>query len=293
MRVWLLNFAAEREAEGKLSRREGLYERVDELVPRTSGLVPEGDAVARADDPAGRYAGFVGVTWCPTPLALAELARLGATPVAHPSWPLLRALLARDDAAEHLGLTLPGARFVRDEATLDGALQLPSPTGRVLARRRFGFSGRGRRLLAQPPSADDLAFARRAVREGGLLVEPWLERDADFGLHGFVGRDEIMLGRPTTQCIGSGGVWEGSRPTEPGELHPDELAALRDAAEEAARSLQRRGFFGPFGVDAFRYRGQDGALHFNPRCELNPRYSMAWALGMPDRPDLAQLAIPR
>ena len=54
-------------------------------------------------------------------------------------------------------------------------------------------------------------------------------------------------------------------------------------AEQAAPP----GYFGPFGIDGFRYRDTDGHLRFNPRSEINARYSMGWAVGMRDkRPDL-------
>lgn len=302
MRVWLLNFSAEREAEGTLTRRDQLYERVAELTPRTSGLVPPGDVVAQPSDAPGAHRGRIGVAFCPTPLALAELARLGAAPPAAPAWPVLRAVLGRDAAAAGLGLTLPGAAFLREAGdALERALSTPAPTGRLLARRRFGFAGKGRRILAQPPTADDRRFLARALAEGGVLIEPWLERDADFAQHGFLpaapseeGRaplapkvrpGEIVLGRPTVQIIGSGGVWGASRPAGPDDLAAPERAALAAAAHAAGTWLRTVGYYGPFGVDAFRYRGAAG-LAFNPRCEVNARYTMAWALGMPDRPDL-------
>jgi hypothetical protein len=40
-----------------------------------------------------------------------------------------------------------------------------------------------------------------------------------------------------------------------------------------AEVLRDAGYFGPFGIDAYRWR--DGATqYFNPRSEINARYSM-------------------
>jgi hypothetical protein len=47
------------------------------------------------------------------------------------------------------------------------------------------------------------------------------------------------------------------------------------------------GYYGPFGIDAFRWRDQNGKQQWNPRCEINARYSMGWSIGMgQSRPDL-------
>jgi hypothetical protein len=74
-----------------------------------------------------------------------------------------------------------------------------------------------------------------------------------------------------------------------GDLAPAERAALFSAAEEAAGALAAAGYFGPFGVDAFRYHDEEGTARFCARCEINARYSMGWAVGMGlRRPDLEE-----
>ena len=45
-------------------------------------------------------------------------------------------------------------------------------------------------------------------------------------------------------------------------------------------ALRRAGYFGPFGLDAFHYRGSDGALRFHGCSDVNARFSMAWGIGM-------------
>ena len=46
-----------------------------------------------------------------------------------------------------------------------------------------------------------------------------------------------------------------------------------------AGALLPAGYFGPFGVDAYTYRGRAGASVFQPRSEINARYSMGFAAG--------------
>jgi hypothetical protein len=71
------------------------------------------------------------------------------------------------------------------------------------------------------------------------------------------------------------------------ELSAAERKTLCDVAERTAHALAEAGYFGPFGIDAFRWRDEGGVLHFNPRSDLNARYSMGWHVGMGDwRPDV-------
>ncbi|HEU4538255.1 MAG TPA: hypothetical protein VFS00_29240, partial [Polyangiaceae bacterium] len=88
------------------------------------------------------------------------------------------------------------------------------------------------------------------------------------------------LGAPTEQRCDERGAWVDSRVAPAGALADAERRALADAGAKAAEALHRAGYFGPFNLDAFRWRGPDGAPRFNPRCEINARYSMGWAVGM-------------
>jgi hypothetical protein len=45
-------------------------------------------------------------------------------------------------------------------------------------------------------------------------------------------------------------------------------------AKRLEQRLQRAGFRGAIGVDAFVYRDRDGALRCKPVVEINPRYTM-------------------
>ena len=60
---------------------------------------------------------------------------------------------------------------------------------------------------------------------------------------------------------------------------PARRTSLKRAARCAAEALLEAGYFGPFGIDAYRWRA-GAAAHFNARSEINARYSMGWATGM-------------
>ncbi|MEJ7732653.1 MAG: hypothetical protein WKG00_26050 [Polyangiaceae bacterium] len=202
-------------------------------------------------------------------------------------------LRAVNDRAFHasLGLGLPGAAFVR---TLDEALAVLAArcsTGRWLAKRAFGFAGRGRRVFAAGTvDAAGRAWLVRATSAagGGLEIEPLCDRTADFAMHGFLGTGgALTVGEPTSQVIDKAGAWQATRRARADELEPAERDARRHEAHLAAEALQVAGYFGPFGIDAFRWRSPGGDLHFHARCDVNARYTMGWAVGMgPARPDL-------
>jgi hypothetical protein len=186
------------------------------------------------------------------------------------------------------GLTLRGALFTQSAEVAVARLAEPVDGGRWLVRRSWGFAGRGRLLVPFGPQTPQvLAFIKRAMTEGGLLVEPWMERTMDAALHGFLCRDGALVeGEPCIAEVNDGGVWIASRRAGSGDLALDERQALQASLRDSAAVLRELGWFGPFGVDGFRYR-QDGEMRFNPRCEINARYSMGWAVGMGDRrPDL-------
>lgn len=292
-RAWLLNFDAEAELADPSARTpsRAIVERARSLAGSVGALLGPGDVVLDRAGPPLPAGLRLACAWCPTPGALAEITRAGLDAPAAPPLAVLRSVNHRRFSAE-LGRALPGARYVATRAALDDALAGPSPTGRWLLKRPFGFAARGR--LRVGPGAPDAAAERwieASLSSGeGLEVEPWVERAGDYGLHGHLeATGALTLGEPTTQRCEEGGAWLGSARAEAGELSGPELAALRGAAHEAAAALHAAGYFGPFGVDAFRFRDGRGALGFEPRCEINARYSMGWAVGMgARRPDLVE-----
>ncbi len=117
----------------------------------------------------------------------------------------------------------------------------------------------------------------------GLLVEPLVERELDCALHGFLTPDgALVLGQPTVQQVDASGMWVATHVAPGDVLTERERETLEHHARDTAAALHQAGYFGPFGLDAFRWRDPEGASQFQPRCELNARYSMGWAVGMGD-----------
>lgn len=284
--AWVLNLDAEDELAhvGAHTPTLALTARVEALLPtlRANGLVAPEDVVVWPGTADAH--GLEGRAWCPTRWALSQLAGAGAKVPRAPSMEVLLRVNHRR-FANALGQALPGAGFAENAGELE-ALLSRGAHGSVaqcwVLKRPLGYAGRGRRkIFASERAPTDDAWVDASLRAGGVLVEPWVQRELDVGLHGFV--DEmgaLTSGRPTVQDIDAQGTWRATRVAEPGALSADELAPLQRTLEQTARALHEAGYFGPFGVDAFRWRAPDGAVAFQPRCELNARYSMGWALGM-------------
>ncbi len=287
-RVWLLNFDAEDELErgSGHTASAGARARMETLVPLVASLT-KGDLVLPQVRPDGGDAqvpaGTVGHAWCPTPAALRRLAQAGAVIPEAPPLEVLRHANHRRFSAE-LGPTLPSAGFFTDEARLRAHLGKGSPTGSWVLKRPFAFAGRGRiRVRDDARDTGELeaasAWIRASLARGGLDVSPWMVRVGDYALHGFVQPDgRVHLSAPTVQMCDDEGHW--LRSTVGHDLVPAELHTLRNEAGRTGASLAGIGYFGPFGIDAFRYAAAygDGGVRFCPRIEVNARYSMAWSL---------------
>ena len=223
--------------------------------------------------------GMPGHAWCPTPSALAALVAVGAQPEPAPSLDVLRAANARRFSAE-LGQELPGARLCEgvDEVL---ALIAAEPRRTFLAKRDLSAAGRGRRKLTSARLDEGEAkWIRASLELGPLQVEPFVEIELELGTHGELRADGgLVLGTPTVQEVDASGAWVCSRLPAPGELLPEESDALLTEAERVGRALENLGYFGPFGVDAFRWRDDAGERRLCRRSEVNARYSMGWRTG--------------
>jgi hypothetical protein len=275
--AWWLNLDAARELEDPRSygRPSTLAARLTALAPRMSTLIDADDLVLDGQGPASPAE--LALSFCPTPSALAALARLGYRTLASPTASVLRRVTCRGFAAQ-LGQTLPGASYALDMAQLERHLQ-QQPGITWLLKRDFAFAGRERRQVRGGQlDTPTLGFARRSFARGqGLQVEPLMEREGDFAQHGYLLADgELLLGPVMAQECDERGVWQRSRLAAPDELLAGERAELQQAVTATARALHEAGYFGPFGLDAFRYRSATGVPAFQPRCELNARFSMGY-----------------
>jgi hypothetical protein len=185
--------------------------------------------------------------------------------------------------AKSIGCALPGARMVESLPELDRILREAPPAWVVKAP--LSASGRsrfiGKSVERNGPSLTDHKSRRTVERlfdhHGPLLFEPWLERTADFGVSALLGPDQLKIVGVHGQRIDRKGQFAGI------DLHPDLSGQNRDrllkTTEAVAAALRRAGYVGPFGIDAWRYRREDGALVLHPLGEINARMTfglVAW-----------------
>ena len=180
--------------------------------------------------------------------------------------------------AEEIGCTLPGARMVESLNELD---RLPLPRSWVL-KAPLSASGRHRYIEKNGPELSD-PKARRTVerlfeRHGPLLFEPWMDRVADYGVSALLTQDELRIVGIHGQRVDRKGQFAGI------DLRPDLSGEDRDrllkTVEAVAAALRRAGYVGPFGIDAWSYRREDGVVVLNPLGEINARMTfglVAWA----------------
>ena len=296
-RAWVLNLDAEHELEA--GQRYAPTKHLAALVARErrrllGSLLAPGDvlvteeALAAGDPSLERGRGLPGLAWSPTPRALDLLRRAGAVPVAAPEVDVLRRVNARPFGAEVRAPFLEGAfakQVAATEAELLALIERPAPLG-WLVRRTFGAAGRGRRRLhAGRPTTDELAWARASLRRGPLLVEPWVQVTREYTRSGLVGADgSVSISQPCRQDVAQSGAWQSTARIDSSEVHPDDDRALEHAAARTGEALARAGYYGAFGIDAFRYRAEPGAPErLNPLSEINARLTMDWATAFATR----------
>ena len=275
--AWVLNLDADFELGnvGAWSPPRDLIERVELVSKHAEHLLGPDDVLIRegTDVPPGT----IGRAWCPTPSALARLEDAGATPGPAPSFEILRKVNDRSFNAS-LGQTLPGAAYVVDLASarrVIGSRRVP-----WLLKRAFGAAGRGQRGVEPSGLTDaDIAWIEASLRRGGLQIEPRVELEREFVVHGFIHQSgAVEIHEPLVQQCDEGGAWVETRQSLPGELSADESAQLDQQAFLVAGDLVRAGYFGPFGVDAYRWVKESGERVLNARGEINARYTMGWGL---------------
>jgi uncharacterized ferritin-like protein (DUF455 family) len=162
---------------------------------------------------------------------------------------------------------------------------------RLVAKQHLGLAGANAlRLWENEISAAQRRWVDNCLENGRkLVVEPWLDRLADFSAHW----DMTPAGLKFAGCAGLQtdlrGQYEGST-AEPGfsKRVPSAVRRLFAGSMFAAQltdifarvaamlepALRQRGFRGPVGVDAFVFRDSTGAPRLKPIVEINPRCTM-------------------
>ena len=272
----LLDSGYERSSHMRASIR-GRLEILRSALGVGANLVLDADDAQSKDLRGGR-----GECWSPTPGALAVLDACGVPRPAAPGIEVLRAVNHRGFAFE-IGPPLPGSAFVRGLPACANVFALAGE-GPLLLKRALGFAGRMRKVVV--PSRIDRSErtwieASLTGPGGGLLIEPLVAVEMDVSLHGRVDPDgSLVRGRPIAFTNDPGGGFVAARHAGAGDLTSAEGDALRHSFDRCATALRAAGYFGPFGIDAFRWCDRAGAQHFHPLGEINARYTMAWWRGM-------------
>ena len=277
--AWVLNLDADFElaSRGSWEPSQALKEVLEAVSKEAERLLAPGDILVDGDTQVPP--GTVGRAWCPTPSAIARLEAAGAVPEESPSMEVLRAVNDRAFSAS-MGQTLSGAGFVVDLQAVRKIIrrrQVP-----WLLKRAFGAAGRGQRRVGPGALSDaDVAWVEASLREGGLQVEPLVEIELELVVHGLLHPDgAVEIHEPMGQECDEWGTWVRTRPLREGELSPSEAAQLDQSAFLVAGSLANAGYFGPFGIDAYRWVKASGERLLNPRGEVNARYTMGWGLNL-------------
>lgn len=275
--AWWLNLDAERELANPDGYRPDprIQARIRERIPQLSSLLgSHGRVIGEHPIDPGQKA----QAWCPTPTALHGIAEAGLTPPPHPPLEVLQRVNHRGFCAS-LGQTLPGAQHVDDMHALEACILQPSATGDWVIKGPFGFAGRDRRrAIGGQLDASTEGFARGVLARGETLqVEPWMPRVADVAIHAWLepsGR--VHLAAPIAQHCDSQGRYQSSAGPAEGALPARLVEALRREALHVGKALRDAGYFGPFGVDAYTYLDAARSLCFNPRSEINARFTMGY-----------------
>jgi len=282
MTIWVLNLDAEIELS-----RSGPYQAPERVLRALGPWAERARSLLAAEDQllddwlasVPRLAPVVGACWSPTPSALRRLSKAGVPLPPAPGSEVLRRVCHR---RFYLGLGggAPGATYFEDPVRLEQALAARGGAA-WLFKRPYGFAGRGQRRIGEQPSADDRRWLADGLRLGGLLAEPWLPIERELCLHGVLAANgALRLGRPCEQRTDSFRAWTASSLLGASELRAEWQLSLLDTATRAAEALQRAGYFGPFGIDAYLWRTPRGKLELNPLGELNARYTMGFSVGM-------------
>ncbi len=198
----------------------------------------------------------------------------------HRAFALAASEVLQAERPREAGWALPGARMVASVGEIERHLAAGGAAagdGRWVVKAPWSAAGRGRHLGVRPGELGDPAPRRRIERllerHGSLLFEPWVDRLADFGAAALVTPGGVRrVGVHCQEVDGRGVVSAITLDPELGpELGGDERERLEAALQAVGERLASAGYFGPFGVDAYRFRTPEGRACFRPLGEVNAR----------------------
>ena len=174
-----------------------------------------------------------------------------------------------------------------------------------IAKRPYGSAGRGLKRLDLSQEIDRPTFGWLARSLPlGLNVEPWLDRVVDLSFHAWVEKGSIRYDGEVAGIIAHNGRFQGAYLGPPSSVFNTEIKRFLNGQGHDRRRLKRigkavtelvgqilnkKGYEGPFGVDALIARGANDSLQLYPLVDINPRFTMG-RLALHLRKDLAPKA---
>ena len=162
----------------------------------------------------------------------------------------------------------------------------------IVVKEAIGLAGSNAMRLFEPQILESQErWLKNALRDGRqLVVEPWLERLADFSVQLEMTAAGLKLCGYTVLLNDAQGRYQGNLAEshfhtriparvvslfpEPPDLSRRLLALYGEIFAVLERELRALDFLGPLGLDAFVYRDADGQPRLKPLVEINPRYTM-------------------
>jgi len=207
---------------------------------------------------------------------------------------LLRNILQdTDELSSHCTANEVGAPAKTMSEALDAIAKIRSRGHhKVVVKEALGLAGHNAIRLWEPALMDSQRrWIEHAVDNGReLVIEPWLERLADFSLQlemtagklkrvGFTGLTNDLKGQ--FQANWAAPNFARRIPSsivaflaEPSRTEARLQIFYDDVITRLEAELKRAQYIGPAGIDAFVYRDASGSARVKPIVEINPRYTM-------------------
>ena len=163
---------------------------------------------------------------------------------------------------------------------------------KIVVKEAVGLAGSNAMRLFEPELLENQRrWLANALRNGcQLVVEPWLERLADFSAQLEMSPEGLKLCGYTVLLNDAKGQYQGnlaeshhhtripsrivSLVRDPPDISRRLLALYAEIFALLEAELRAVDFLGPLGIDAFVYRDATGAPRVKPIVEINPRYTM-------------------
>ncbi len=180
------------------------------------------------------------------------------------------------ELARTLGTASSTARVVRSfDQVVEASEEVPGPW---VVKARFAAAGRWR-YIHRGGSLPRARIAGLLARHGPLVFESWVERTDDFGVSALLdiqGKARIVSFH--RQMVDRDGRFRGLETaatfTCTFDLAVGEQKQVMTTVKAVGVALHERGYVGPFGIDAWRYRTASGDSSFQSLGEINARMTV-------------------